>query len=94
MLQQIRHTPFQIRLTERQSLERHINLHLTLTICWLQGFDALNSQPNPDKPGFQMMVDFDFMLKQIPGQYKFAGAGGYYIHAFCGYRKIILSNQK
>ena len=40
----------------------------------VQGFDALNSQSNPDKPSFQMIVDFDFILKQIDGQYKFTGA--------------------
>lgn len=39
-----------------------------------QGFEALNSQSNPNKPSFQMIVDFDFILNQIHGQYKFAGA--------------------
>lgn len=38
-----------------------------------EGFEALNKHSNPEKPSFQMFVDFDFMLKQIPGQYKFAG---------------------
>jgi hypothetical protein len=42
----------------------------------VQGFESLNSQPNPDKPGIQMLVDFDYILKQIHGQYKFAGAPG------------------
>jgi len=47
---------------------------LDIDYLLVQGFDSLNSQPNPDKPGFQMMVDFDYILKQIQGQYRFAGA--------------------
>jgi hypothetical protein len=61
---------------------------LDIDYMLLQGFDALNSQPNPDKPGFQMMVDFDFMLKQIPGQYKFAGAGGIIFTLFAAIAKL------
>lgn len=49
---------------------------LDIDYILVQGFEAINSQPNPDKPGFQMMVDFDFMLREIHGQYKFAGAAG------------------
>jgi quercetin dioxygenase-like cupin family protein len=49
---------------------------LDIDYMLVQGFDSLNSQPNPNKPSFQMMVDFDFILKQIHGQYKFAGAPG------------------
>jgi len=49
---------------------------LDIDYMLVQGFDSLNSQSNPNKPSFQMIVDFDFMLKQIRGQYKFAGAPG------------------
>jgi len=49
---------------------------LDIEYMLVQGFEALNSQPNPDKPSFQMIVDFDFILKEIQGQYKFAGAPG------------------
>lgn len=49
---------------------------LDIDYMLVQGFDSLNSQPNPNKPSLQMIVDFDFILKQIPGQYKFAGASG------------------
>ncbi len=47
---------------------------LDIDYLLVQGFEALNSQSNPHKPGFQMIVDFDYILKQIHGQYKFAGA--------------------
>lgn len=49
---------------------------LDIEYVLVQGFEALNSQSNPDKPGFQMMVDFDFLLREIHGQYKFAGVAG------------------
>mgnify|MGYP000847497032 FL=1 len=49
---------------------------LDIDYMLVQGFDSLNSQSNPNKPGFQMIVDFDYILKQIKGQYKFAGAPG------------------
>ena len=49
---------------------------LDIDYMLVQGFESLNSQSNPNKPSFQMIVDFDFILKQINGQYKFAGAPG------------------
>jgi quercetin dioxygenase-like cupin family protein len=49
---------------------------LNIDYILVQGFDSLNSQPNPNKPSLQMIVDFDYMLKQIHGQYKFGGAPG------------------
>jgi mannose-6-phosphate isomerase-like protein (cupin superfamily) len=47
---------------------------LDIEYMLVQGFDTLNSQSNPNKPSFQTIVDFDYILRQIHGQYKFAGA--------------------
>lgn len=47
---------------------------LDIDYLLVQGFDSLNSQSKPNKPSFQMIVDFDFILKEIHGQYRFAVA--------------------
>ncbi|MBK8485616.1 MAG: cupin domain-containing protein [Saprospiraceae bacterium] len=47
---------------------------LDIEYVLVQGFEIINSQSNPNKPSFQMIVDFDYLLKEIKGQYKFAGA--------------------
>lgn len=61
---------------------------LDIDYLLVQGFEALNSQPNPNKPGFQMMVDFDFILQQIHGQYKFAGASGILFRFFAAVARL------
>ncbi len=63
---------------------------LDIDYVLVQGFETLNSQPNPDKPGFQMLVDFDFILKQIPGQYKFAGAAGIIFSIFATIARLFI----
>ena len=63
---------------------------LDIEYMLVQGFEILNSQPNPDKPSFQMLVDFDFMLKQIPGQYKFAGAAGIIFSIFAAIARLFI----
>ena len=61
---------------------------LDIDYMLVQGFDSLNSQSNPNKPSFQMIVDFDFILKQMHGQYKFAGAGGIIFTLFAAIAKL------
>jgi quercetin dioxygenase-like cupin family protein len=61
---------------------------LDIDYMLVQGFDTLNGQPNPNKPGIQMMVDFDFILKQIHGQYKFAGVPGMIFTIFAGFARL------
>ena len=39
----------------------------------VESFDGLNKLPNPTRPSFQMLVDYDYILKQIPGQFMAAG---------------------
>lgn len=63
---------------------------LDIDYMLVQGFESLNSQSNPDKPSFQMIVDFDFILKQIYGQYKFAGAGGIIFTIFASIAKLFV----
>lgn len=45
---------------------------LNIDYLLIQSFERMNKMPNPKRPGFQLLVDFDFIFKQIPGQYKFA----------------------
>ncbi|HNT21778.1 MAG TPA: cupin domain-containing protein [Saprospiraceae bacterium] len=61
---------------------------LDIDYLLMQGFDSLNSQANPNKPSFQMMVDFDYILKQIHGQYKFAGAPGFIFTIFAAIGRL------
>ncbi|MCC6817034.1 MAG: cupin domain-containing protein [Saprospiraceae bacterium] len=61
---------------------------LDIEYVLVQGFEVLNSQPNPDKPSFQMMVDFDFLLEQIRGQYKFAGISGIIFTIFAAIARL------
>lgn len=63
---------------------------LDIDYMLVQGFESLNSQSNPDKPSFQMIVDFDYILKQIHGQYKFAGAPGIIFSVFAAIVKLFI----
>lgn len=67
-------TEIKFRATYKPSLD--------IEYILVQGFEALNSQANPDKPSFQSIADFDFILKQIQGQYQFAGAPGIIFNIF------------
>lgn len=55
-----------------------------------QGFESLNQLPNPKSPGFQAIVDFDFLLKQIPGQYKFAGVPTFVLTFFAAIGRLFV----
>ena len=61
---------------------------LDIDYMLVQGFDSLNSQSNPNQPSLQMIVDFDFILKQIHGQYKFAGAPGIIFTIFAAIARL------
>jgi len=39
----------------------------------VESFDGLNRLPKPTRPSFQMLVDYDYIQKQIPGQFLAAG---------------------
>ncbi|HMS98417.1 MAG TPA: cupin domain-containing protein [Saprospiraceae bacterium] len=62
---------------------------LDIEYMLVQGFEVLNGQPNPNKPSLQMIVDFDYILKQIKGQYKFAGAPGMIFTIFAAIAKLL-----
>ncbi|MBK8956791.1 MAG: cupin domain-containing protein [Saprospiraceae bacterium] len=63
---------------------------LDIDYVLVQGFNSLNSQPNPNKPSLQMIVDFDYILKQIHGQYKFAGAPGIIFAFFAAITRLFV----
>ena len=63
---------------------------LDIDYLLVEGFNSLNSQSNPNKPGFQMMVNFDYLLKQIPGQYRFAGAAGAIFTMFAAIARLFI----
>lgn len=63
---------------------------LNIDYLLVQGFDSLNRQSDPNKPSFQMLVDFDFILKQIQGQYKFAGAPGIIFTIFAAIARLFI----
>jgi quercetin dioxygenase-like cupin family protein len=63
---------------------------LDIDYMLVQGFESLNSQSNPDKPSLQMIVDFDFILKQIRGQYEFAGASGIIFTIFAAIARLFI----
>jgi quercetin dioxygenase-like cupin family protein len=58
-------TEIKFRATYRPSLDIEYFL--------VESFDGLNKLPNPTRPSFQMLVDYDYILKQIPGQFEAAG---------------------
>lgn len=76
--------PFDIETKFRATYKPALDIDYLL----VQGFESLNSQANPNKPGFQMLVDFDFILKQIKGQYKFAGAPGLIFSIFAAIGRL------
>ena len=63
---------------------------LDIDYMLVQGFESLNSQPNPNKPSVQMIVDFDYILQQIKGQYKFAGAPAIIFNIFAAIAKLFI----
>ncbi|MFI5152899.1 MAG: cupin domain-containing protein [Chitinophagales bacterium] len=44
---------------------------LNIDYFLVQSFERLNIHPDIKRPGFQLMVDFDYILKQIHGQFAF-----------------------
>jgi quercetin dioxygenase-like cupin family protein len=78
--------PFERETKFRATYKPALNIDYLL----VQGFDSLNSQSNPDKPSFQMLVDFDFILKQIHGQYKFAGVPGIIFTIFAAIGRLFI----
>lgn len=63
---------------------------LNIDYLLIQSFDMMNKMPNPKRPGFQMLVDFDFMLKQIPGQYKSAVLPSFLLSFLAAIGKLFL----
>lgn len=63
---------------------------LNIDYLLVQGFDSLNRQTDPNKPSFQMLVDFAFILKQIQGQYKIAGAAGRIFTIFAAIARLFI----
>jgi len=61
--------PFDTEVKFRATYKPALNIDYFLG----QSFDGLNRLSNPRKPSFQMIVDFDYILKQIPGQFVAAG---------------------
>lgn len=63
---------------------------LNIDYLLIQSFDRMNNMPNPKRPGFQLLIDFDFILKQIPGQYKFAGFPDFVLSFLAAIGKLFL----
>ncbi len=63
---------------------------LNIDYMLVQGFESLNKQADPNKPSLQMLVDFDYILKQINGQYKFAGAAGIIFTFFAAIARLFI----
>jgi mannose-6-phosphate isomerase-like protein (cupin superfamily) len=61
---------------------------LNIDYFLVQSFDGLNNLSNPKKPGFQMMVDFAYITKQIPGQFVVAGVPTFMLTLFVAASKL------
>jgi mannose-6-phosphate isomerase-like protein (cupin superfamily) len=48
----------------------------------VQSFDGLNKLSHPSKPSFQMLVDYNYIVKQIPGQFVAAGVPPFALNFF------------
>jgi quercetin dioxygenase-like cupin family protein len=46
---------------------------LNIDYFLVQSFDVLNKLSNPKKPNLQTIVDFDYIINQIPGQFLLVG---------------------
>ena len=66
---------------------------LNIDYFLVQSFDGLNKLPNPTKPGFQMVVDYDYILKQIPGQFVAAGIPTFVLTLFASIGKLFKKPQ-
>ncbi|MFI5153095.1 MAG: cupin domain-containing protein [Chitinophagales bacterium] len=61
---------------------------LNIDYFLVQSFDALNRLSNPGRPGLQLIVDFDYIQKQIPGQFVAAGVPAFVLTLFAGIGKL------
>jgi quercetin dioxygenase-like cupin family protein len=61
---------------------------LNIDYFLVQSFNGLNKLSNPKKPSFQMIVDYDYILKQIPGQFVAAGVPTFVLTLFAAIGKL------
>lgn len=61
---------------------------LNIDYFLVESFETMNSAPNPKKATWQNMVDFDFILKQVPGEYKLAGVPVFILSLFGAVGKL------
>jgi hypothetical protein len=54
----------------------------------VQSFNGLNKLSNPKNPSFQLIVDHDYILKQIPGQFVAAGVPRFVLTLFAAIGKL------
>lgn len=61
---------------------------LNIDYFLVQSFGCLNNHGNLKKPGFQLIVDFDYIVKQIPGQFAVAGVPTFVLSLFAAISKL------
>jgi hypothetical protein len=59
----------------------------------VQSFDILNKLSNPKKPSLQTIVDFEYILNQIPGQFVPAGLPIFMLTIFAAIGKLFRTPQ-
>ena len=76
--------PFDTEVKFRATYKPALNIDYFL----VQSFYGLNKLSNPKKPSFQMIVDFDYIQKQIPGQFVAAGVPTFVLSLFAAIGKL------
>jgi len=61
---------------------------LNIDYFLVQSFEGLNKLRNPRRPSFQMIIDHDYILKQIPGQFEAAGVPTFVFTLFAAIGKL------
>ena len=61
---------------------------LNIDYFLVQSFDLLNKLSNPKKPSLQTIIDFDYILNQIPGQFAPAGLPRFMLTIFAAISKL------
>ena len=61
---------------------------LNIDYFLVQSFNLLNELSNPKKPSLQTIVDFEYILNEIPGQFRSAGLPTFMLTIFAAICKL------
>ena len=78
--------PYNTEIKFRATYKPALNVDYFL----VQSFEELNNHPDLKRPSAQLIVDFDYILKQIPGQFSVAGMPTFLLTMFAAIGRLFI----